>query len=864
VRQFNFVRNKLSLFALIALTLLLSAGNSLRAQSLPETVESIDKARVVTRILFVTAHPDDEASGLLSYVSHGLDADVGLLTLTRGQGGQNAIGPEQGERLGILRTSELLAASKNNGVEQFFTRAMDTGYSKSADQTMKIWGDVPLEDMVRVLRMFRPNVVINGWGGVHTGHGQHQASGILTPRAVAAAADVSAFPDQIRQGLAPWKVSLVLEDRRTVQENGFRVPVEQISALWGKSYNEFGRESLVFHRSQGVTMFLSSPFLRWPLYLVVADPKAADQHVGPEDLSKTLLSLVQPGGADGQSLANVDESLNAAEEAALHLDWTVAAKYLAAAGTGIASFEDSVQASPRDGKSDLLWELARVRERIDRALANVSALHIDARANRDELVTGETFKVDTRWTLRENIGIKVNDTTLVVPDGWSVGDTPIPEGEGRQYAASFNVAVPRRAVAPTSALDYVLPYPPPLVVARLSATVGGYSFTSEMPVVSIRATSTSVDTFPLTLVPAVTLTIEPKQVMQPESRAGEPIELLARVRYHATSAAKVGVSLNAPAGWSVAPLAPIDFSEPGDQLIRFTVTPPAKPAPGAYPLRAFGKIGDESFSVSLEPLPSLPTRSWSEPPEATVHVLDLAVPPNLRVGYIAAENDTIPESLRQLGIDLHLLNEVDLAFGDLSRYDAIVVGIRAYELRHDLPRSNARLLDYVSKGGTLVVQYQRDFAWNKYLPAPYPAKMPDSTARTTDANSPVDFLAPKNSILNFPNKITQDDFKGWVQERGLYYLGTFDSRYQPILGLTDPGESEDNGALIEAKLGKGTYIYTGLSFFRELPAGVPGAYRLFVNLISQSKANSNATATNREQDPDSRGIISDGIADPSR
>ncbi|MFZ0967307.1 MAG: PIG-L family deacetylase [Candidatus Acidiferrales bacterium] len=844
MRQINYLKNKLCLFVLIALTLLLPAGNSLRAQSLPETVESIDKARVVTRILFITAHPDDEASGLLSYLSHGLDADVGLLTLTRGQGGQNAIGPEQGERLGILRTSELLAASNNNGVEQFFTRAMDTGYSKSADQTMKIWGDVPLEDMVRVLRMFRPNVVINGWGGVHTGHGQHQASGILTPRAVAAAADPNAFPDQIREGLAPWRVQLLLEDRRTVQESGFRVPVEQISALWGKSYNEFGRESLVFHRSQGVTMFVNSPFLRWPLYLVVGDPKAADQHVGPEDLSKTLLSLVQPGGADGQRLANVDESLNAAEEAALHLDWAVAAKYLAAAGTGIAGLEDSVKASSSEGKSNLLWELSRVRERIDRALGNVAALHIDARANRDELVAGETFKVDTRWTLRENVGITVNDTALVVPDGWSVGDSPVPEGEGKHFAASFNVAVPRHAVASASALDYILPYPPPLVVARTSATVGGYTFTTEKPVVSIRPTSTSVDTFPLTLVPAVTLTIEPKQVMQPESRAGEPIELLARVRYHATSAAKVALSLNAPAGWSVAPVAPIDFSEPGDQLIRFTVTPPAKPAPGAYALRAFGKIGDESFSESLEPLPSLPTRSWSEPPEATVHVLNLAVPPNLRVGYIAAENDVIPESLRQLGIDLHLLNEVDLAFGDLGRYDAIVVGIRAYELRHDLPRSNPRLLDYVNKGGTLVVQYQRDFAWNKYLPAPYPAKMPDSTARTTDANSPVNFLAPKSAILNFPNKITQDDFKGWIQERGLYYLGTFDTHYQPVLGLTDPGESEDNGALIEARFGKGTYIYTGLSFFRELPAGVPGAYRLFVNLISQSKANTNATAMN--------------------
>jgi LmbE family N-acetylglucosaminyl deacetylase len=834
-------RTKIALFAFAILFL---ASVSLRAQSLPETVESIDKARVVTRILFVTAHPDDEASGLLSYLSHGLDADVALLTLTRGQGGQNAIGPEQGERLGILRTSELLAASTNNGVHQYFTRAPDFGFSKSADQTMKIWGDVPLEDMVRVIRMYRPNVVINGWGGVHTGHGQHQASGILTPRAVTAAADPSAYPDQIAEGLKPWKVSLVLEDRRSAQENGFRVPVEQISALWGKSYNEFGRESLVYHRSQGVTMFLSSPFLRWPLYLVVGEPKGTNTGVGPADLAKNLQSLVPPDSHDSASLAKADESLTAAEEAALHLDWTVAAKYLAAAGSKIADLEASTKATSGGGASDLAWELARVRARIDQALANVAALHVDARADRNELVAGESFKVDTRWTFRQNIGVNVNDTTLVVPDSWSISDVPVPEGEGRQDAASFKIAVPAHALAPVSPLDYILPFPPPLIVARTSATVEGYTFSSDRPVVAIRPTSTSVDTFPLTLVPAVTVTIEPKQVMQPEAHSGEPIDLLARVRYHATTASKVAVSLNAPAGWNVAPVAPLEFSEPGDQLVRFTVTPPAKPAPGSYPLRAFAKIGDESFSVSLEPLPSLPTRSWSEPPEATVHVLDLTVPLNLRVGYIAAENDMIPESLRQLGIDLHLLNEVDLAFGDLRRYDAIVVGIRAYELRHDLPRSNARLLDYVRGGGTLVVQYQRDFAWNKYLPAPYPAKMPDSTLRTTDAHSPVNFLAPQNAILNFPNKITQDDFKGWVQERGLYYLGSLDSHYHAVLGLTDPGETEDSGALVEAQYGKGTYIYTGLSFFRELPAGVPGAYRLFVNLISQSKANTTSTAKN--------------------
>ena len=211
------------------------------------------------------------------------------------------------------------------------------------------------------------------------------------------------------------------------------------------------------------------------------------------------------------------------------------------------------------------------------------------------------------------------------------------------------------------------------------------------------------------------------------------------------------------------------------------------------------------------------------------------MPAGLHIGYVAADNDPLPEVLRQLGIRVDLLDEVALAFGDLSRYDAITVGIRAYELRPDVMRSNRRLLDYVSRGGTLLVQYQRDFAWNKLLPGPFPAKMPDQTSRVTNANSPVEFLAPQNPLLNSPNKITQADFKGWVQERGLYFWGTFDSKYQPVLGLKDPGEPEAKGALVYAHDAKGIYIYTGLSFFRQLPAGVPGAYRLFVNLLSQTR-----------------------------
>jgi hypothetical protein len=339
----------------------------------------------------------------------------------------------------------------------------------------------------------------------------------------------------------------------------------------------------------------------------------------------------------------------------------------------------------------------------------------------------------------------------------------------------------------------------------------------------------------LELVPAVTLTVEPAQVMVPAKRAASPVELLARVRYHGSKPATVSAGLDAPEGWTVGTIAPLDFSAAGDQLIRYVVTPPAKIAPGAYALHPYAKLGDETFRTSLEPIPTLPTRDWSQPSDATVHVLDLTVPAGLRIGYIAGDNDVIPETLRQIGIQVDLLDEVALAFGDLGRYDAIVVGIRAYELRPDAMAANPRLLDYVKNGGTLLVQYERDFAWNKLLPAPFPAKMADQAVRVTDQASPVRLLAPDNPLLNSPNKITLADFDGWSQERGLYFWSTWDSQYQPILGLTDPGEQESTGGLVYARDGKGVYIYTGLSFFRELPDGVPGAYRLFVNLLSQTR-----------------------------
>jgi len=816
------------------------------AQSLPDTVEAINQARVATRILYTTAHPDDETAGLIAYLARGIDADVAMLQITRGQGGQNAIGPEQDGALGVIRTTELLAADQHYGAKQFFTRAVDTGFSKSADETMKAWGDLPVEDMVRVIRTFRPDVVINGWGGVHFGHGQHQASGIYTPEAVADAADPTKFPEQIAEGLKPWKVGLELRPAGfgfgpaapPAPKDAVTLPINDVSPLWGKSYVEMGMEGHAQHRSQGTPSFSGNPFFRRPTSLITENGQEAGGGFDPKLLAQPITSLAArfPGfqAEMAPALASVDQDLAAAAQQALELNRAASSSSLAQAGKEIAALRAKVASAGGDESAPALWELDQVRHRIDAALVKDIALPIDTQADRHELVAGESFGVTVSFLDQPAAPVKwtVDQSSLVVPAGWSVTLTP---GKGATKTYQFNVAVPAGATPPDSPEDAILPFPPPLVTLALNADVDGYDFKIPQTVQSAVANTTGIDLYPLELIPAVTLTVEPRQLMVPAKRASEGVALLARVRYHATKPATVSVGLDAPPGWNVKPIAPLSFSEPGDRLIRFMATPPAKTALGAYPLNPYAKLGDDTFRTSLEPIPTLPTRDWSESADATAHVLDLTVPAGLRVGYIAGDNDVVPDSLRQIGIQVDLLDDVALAFGNLSQYDAIIVGIRAYELRPDVMAANPRLLDYVKNGGTLLVQYERDFAWAKLLPAPFKAEIPPQGIRVTNPDSPVDFLAPESPLLNSPNKITMADFQGWVQERGIYFWGTWDPQYHPVIGFTDTGEPEAKGGLVYARDGKGLYIYTGISFFRELPAGVPGAYRLFVNLISQTR-----------------------------
>jgi len=816
------------------------------AQSLPDTVQAIGKARITTRILYVTAHPDDETAGLLAYLSRGLYADVALLTITRGQGGQNAIGPEQDAPLGVVRTTELLAADSHYGAHQFFTRAVDPGFSKSPERTMKIWGDqIPLEDMVRVIRTYRPQVVINGWGGVHFGHGQHQASGILTPQAIADAADPSKFPDQIAQGLAAWKVSLELRpgsfgfgpNPTPSAPGGVSLPVNDVSPLWGMSYVEMGMEGHAQHRSQGTPSFYGNPFFRRPPTLIVEHGQQGGGSFDAKLLAESIVSLAdryaQWQSTMAQALTEADQDLTAASKSALSLDRAAAASSLAKAGKEIAALRRQIASAGGADSEAAAWELDQIAKRIDAALVNDVALPVDTQASRHELVAGEDFKVDVNFLDQPATPANstVDKSSLRVPAGWG---TKLDDTDARGRSYHFTVSIPAGAQPPHSPEDAVLPFPPPLVTLELRMNVDDYEFTYEKAVESAEAKTTAIVVYPLELLPKVTLTVEPAQVMVPEKHAAAPVDLLARVRYHGTKPATVSIGLDAPQDWSVTPVAPLDFKQPGDQLVRYVVRAPAKIAPGAYPLHPYAKLDDETFRTSVEPIPTLPTRNWSQPDDVTVHMLDLTVPAGLHIGYIAGDNDVLPETLRQVGIQVDMLDEVALAFGDLAKYDAIVVGIRAYELRPDAMAANPRLLDYVQNGGTLLVLYERDFAWAKLLPAPFHAEMAASAVRVTDQNSPVRFLAPDSPLLNSPNKITLDDFKGWEQERGLYFWSTWDPRYQPVLGLTDPGEPEATGGLLYARDGKGVYIYTGLSFFRELPDGVPGAYRLFVNLLSQT------------------------------
>src|SRR5256714_1299124 len=618
---------------------------------LAETIEAIDSARVTTRILYVTAHPDDESAAVLTYLARGLHADVALLSLTRGEGGQNDLGPEQAPQLGLIRTEELLAATRSYGVRLYFTRAKDFGYSKTPEETQRIWGDQVLEDMVRVIREFRPNVVINGWGGVHTGHGHHQASGLLTPRAVELAADPSfklhgSFPEE--QDLTPWgdrKPVILLDLDRSEAPKGYLLPLDEISPLYGKSWREMGLDAFANHRTQGITGFLSSPFLRRAIALRREDggefdPASLAQPLGPLDEDYEVGNM----GVD-PLMRTVEVALVAARDRALRLDWKAGASSLAAAGRKINEVPvPSISHQVPAPVVSLSRSLKRKREKIDEALVLVAGLRLDALADRSELVSGETFTVRVDSRHRGEIAGDFKKPVLMLPSDWAVTKEEAETSGSVRFTVSAGQN-PQRAPASVTA---ILPEPPPLVVVSQEAVVDGYSFTVSSPVTQLRASSARADRMPLRIVPAYAPAVEPKQVIEIAARPGKPVDVLLRVHSYTTEASEVRAGLTVPRGWKTGPAVPLKFEGVGDRYARLTVTPPLKMGKGNFKISAYAERvadrarGDKAvkFTTSLEPLPTLPTQLWSEPAQCVLHAFEVLVPANLRVGYVTAEGET--------------------------------------------------------------------------------------------------------------------------------------------------------------------------------------------------------------------------------
>lgn len=819
-----------------------------------ETIEAIDSARVTTRILYVTAHPDDESAAVLTYLARGLHADVALLSVTRGEGGQNALGPEQAPQLGLIRTQELLAATRGYGVKLFFTRAPDFGYSKTPEETEKIWGDQVMEDMVRVIRAFRPNVVINNWGGVHGGHGHHQATGLLTPKAVQLAADAN-----YKLGGAPASTAntavwgkeepvRVLDFDRNNPPKGYVLPLDDISPLWGKSWREIGLDAFVNHHTQGIAGFLGSPFLRRQIVLVPEDSGIFE----PAQLAAPLSA--QGKDMSCRAFSDADSSLVAGREALLEGKTEAAIRSLAAAASEAAHWLDKCPMHLGDfpWQKQYLADKDRIRQRIEKALALAAGVDISSNGDTSELVTGESFTISAHARCRPEAACALGETKLLFRGPLqetkregevakelkltvrvSASDpSATPQGTAEKELMS---ALGKAEEAEKAIWETLLPEPLPLVSVEQELTISGYKFMVAESVRHLEASSTSVDRVPLRIVPAYTVAVEPKQEIEVLGKQRRPFEIFLRVHSYTSQPGKVSVGLDVPQGWTSSAPVTAEFAGVGDQYVKLTATPPAKLPAGNFTITAYAQHGDEKFTTSLEPLPSMPTLLWEEPAQTIVHAFEIYVPENLHVGYVTAEGEPIPEALERLGIKVEKLDAAALTFGDLAGFDAIVVGVRAYELRPELPGANQRLLGYVSNGGTLVVQYNRDSVWDKLQPAPYPAKIGNPTPRITDEHSPVNFLKPDDPLLNRPNKITADDFKGWEQERGLYYWSQFDAKYTALLAMNDPGESELKGGLVYTRYGKGTYIYTGIAFFRQLPDGVPGAFRIFVNLLSASR-----------------------------
>jgi LmbE family N-acetylglucosaminyl deacetylase len=820
-----------------------------------------------------TAHPDDEDNALLAMFSHGQGLRTVLVSATRGDGGQNEIGPELFQALGVLRTEELHAVHRFDGAEQYFTRAVDFGYSFSVEETFEKWGrEEIVGDYVRHIRATRPDVIAGFLCGGGAGGQHHQASMALTAEAFKAAADPASYPEQIQEGLKPWRATRLF----CTDISGFTGPSKKRAAnllsvststydpALGRTYAELGLEARSMHKCQGTSQLLLLPGAAGNRTYRLLDSARGDPGAAPrsmfEDIDTTVTGLVRFASTRRAMLSAplkaIEGRIREARGAFESSGPAAAIPALAAALADVRGLRAQLKSS--NGAASEAFEvdfrLAQKEEQLQQALVIAAGARLESLAADGLVVPGQSVGITSYVSnqAREAItarNISVAGGTAAAPACSGVvqpGQAFSCKDELRVPAtAPFSTPywIPRAAAARYDfqpGVPFGVPFTPTPFTTTFELTIAGADISIVRPVEyrydQIVAGEKRME---LQVVPPFAVTVTPAIAVVPAA-AASPRSSEVTVTNHTTGAISGDVSLQVPSGWRSEPAsARITFSRADEQTaVSFSVVPPPGVKHGAHQVIAVARSGSLQSSMGYEVVeyPHIRRRHVIEQAEAGLNVIDVTIAPDLQVGYIMGVGDQVPQAIEQLGAQVHLITPAELGSGDLSRYHTIVTGVRAYERRADLRANNHRVLSYAAAGGTVLVQYNK-FEFNEAQYGPYPAKV--SSNRVTDENSAVQILTPDHPAFNAPNRIGQEAWQGWVQERGLYFLGERDPRYTDLTLLEDPfalNKGPKTGALVEARTGKGRWIYIGLGLWRQLPAGTSGAYQLMANLLSLGKA----------------------------
>lgn len=849
------------------------------------------------RLMQVVAHPDDEDGGMLTLESRGRGVSTLLMTLNRGEGGQNKIGSNLSDVLGVLRTLELLAADQYYGVQERFSRVADFGFSKSPEETFQKWDghDVALRDMVRVIRTFRPDVLVARFSGTsRDGHGHHQASAILTQEAFRTAADPKKFPEQIAEGLLPWQAKKLYVGNvcgfgaNTCPDGDWTVRLNtgENDPLLGMSYIQFAMQGLRHQLSQGAANWSVEPGDRFTFYKladsVIPSQLGEDGHERDffDGIDTTLPGLAGTDEAKlpqlKRELVAVGQKIGQAAEAARGKDPSIAVGPLMNVVSALKVLDNEVGKSELSlaAKLYLQTELQTKQQQAETALnlalnvtlaadvisSAASTASVPKEADALTAVSpGQEFLVAVKMHNGSKEPLTVDAVSLDVPEGWNTISEkvrPVAVKPGEDMRVVFRLRVPAKAEytrpywhrddPDRESLNHVdnekyatLPFPPPALRAQVEYAVTSHEAVGTRNGITAAVVTPFIDDGgvqrmrPLAVVPAFSVMVEPgTQVISTHSGATSTVTV--GVSSNLTREKQGTLRLELPEGWRAEPVQfAVAYKRRGDkQDFQFKVFP-AHLQEGRAPVRAVLDSEGEKFSegYTLVTREDLGSFYYYQPASQRVSIVDVIAPHDLKIGYVMGAGDDIPAVLKQVGMNVTLLPAEKLADADLSEYGTIVLGIRAYDTQKDVVANNKRLLDFVSAGGTLVVQYNAGVSdFNAGHFTPYPADL--SRARVSVEDAAVEILDPGDRVFHYPNTIGARDFDGWVQERGLYFWSKWDDHYKALLACHDPGEEEQKGGLLQAQYGKGIYIYTGYAFFRQLPAGVPGAVRLFVNLAS--------------------------------